>query len=785
MTGVTIILDTDKLRPPDAGATLVDSVAAYAAACLRLRDALAQSRPLTLHVTDRSAAAWLSQAAAAPSDRVRLTTVTPRSILAERWGVPIPPAVSDADIRQSRLLDEDIVPREGQNFDDALLEHFHGDGYAFRRFPLAHLASLLNGYDPLRRQDAAARLLAVRAFRDKMAQWEKFAPQEAVKTLVRRLRDDPAGLRHDLCHFHVLRHYPVSLGRKVLGDAWDVFQKARLDTADLDLTPGERDAVAKDVVYYLVGHKAALATPEDLLALLEQMSGVLFPEYAFLDGLLGQHLDWLAADLLRQIEAKFRPLQNQVGASLAALRRQIRPPYPSAPDPDWTAAQWLHWASAVYMPFYAWLEAAGQSDETVQGFATRFADWYYKHFTALKYAEPDKFAFTALYQDRARMAEADAVTLVLLVDNFNYVYFPELVRLFRRRDFTLQASEPRLSLIPTATEVGKAALIASSGDQTDLPSDSYPGLVKKEWADGLNGKGAAYLPYVGDLQGMTTREHDIYFLNFLPIDLALHEDARQTGRSHADAISDHLETLADAVAGFAQRFGVADRLHVYVLSDHGATRIARATVNVLDQDFFKKRALEKHHRFIALTDDAFAALPQVASAQCYLIDRHKFKTNQNYLAAKSYYRFLDTADTFFVHGGLTPEEVVVPFARFEVSPVRPNPPTVRLLKSEYRYAKRAPVEIEVGNPNPYPLEALSLRLIDQDSDEVILDSLPANAAQPVGLPTLFRKIPSLGYDRTVTLRVRFACQGRDFAPPDVTLDVALKSLMEVTDDFDL
>lgn len=784
MTAI-ILLDPDKLLPPVGGATVVGAISEYAPACLALRAALQGAGAISLHVTNRSVAAWLVQAAAPYSaDQVRLTRVTPRSILSERWGMAIPAGVSDGDIRQSRLLDEDIVPREGQGFADVLLEHFYGEGYSFLKFPLIHLASLLNGYDPLRRQDAAGRSLATRAFRDKIQQWEKSAPQEVVKTLIRRLRDDPAGLRRDLSRYKVLKNYPVTLGQKVLGDAWDVFRKAHVDATDLTLSAREREAVSTEVVYFLTSRKDKVQTSDDLIAMLAQMSGCLLPEYAFVETALNAHLDWLSPELLRKVEATFRPLQDRIGASLEGLRRRIRPPTPTAPEPTWTAAQWLTWASSVYMPYYAWLEAAGQSDAAMNEFATAFGDWYYTHFNVLKNSEPDKFAFTALYRNHGRMTEGETVTLILLIDNFNYVHFQELCRLFNRRDFTLQASEPMLSLIPTATEVGKAALIASYGDQADLPPDSYSSLVKK-WSDVLKGKTAGYLPYIGDLQNLTQREYDVYFLNFLPIDQSLHEDTRATGRSHADAIREYLATLTAAVADFARRFQLEERLVVYTLSDHGATRIARETVNVLDQDYFQKLAVEKHHRFVALSDDAFNKLPQVIEAQCYLIDRHKFKTNHNYLAARAYYRFLDTSDTFYVHGGLTPEEVVVPFARFEVAPVRPLPPTLRLLKTDYRYAKRAPVEFEIGNPNTYPLEAVSLRLIDQDCEEVILSTLSANAAEMVGLPTLFRKIPGEGHSRTVTLRVRFECQGRDFSLPDITFDIVLKSLMEVTDDFDL
>ncbi len=209
----TIILDTDRLLPPLAEATAVASIADYAPACLKLRAAAQGADPAVLHVTQRNVAVWLSELAAQfGDDCIRLTTVTPRSILSERWGVTIPTGITDAEIRQSRLLDEEIIPREGQGFSDALLEHFYGDGYSFVKFPLSHLAALLNGYDPLRRQDAATRPLAVRAFRDKIQQWEKFAPMDAVKGLISRLQDDPAGLRRDLCQYQGPAELP--------GDAW-------------------------------------------------------------------------------------------------------------------------------------------------------------------------------------------------------------------------------------------------------------------------------------------------------------------------------------------------------------------------------------------------------------------------------------------------------------------------------------------------------------------------------------------------------------------------------------
>jgi hypothetical protein len=61
--------------------------------------------------------------------------------------------------------------------------------------------------------------------------------------------------------------------------------------------------------------------------------------------------------------------------------------------------------------------------------------------------------------------------------------------------------------------------------------------VQKTWGTFLNGKTASYLANVGQMQEMRELEHDVLFLNFLPIDRALHEDSPADGqhalRSHS------------------------------------------------------------------------------------------------------------------------------------------------------------------------------------------------------------------------------------------------------------
>ena len=102
---------------------------------------------------------------------------------------------------------------------------------------------------------------------------------------------------------------------------------------------------------------------------------------------------------------------------------------------------------------------------------------------------------------------------------------------------------------------------------------------------------------------MDALEANLIFLNFLPIDKALHEDSGDTGQSHAQEVRERLQTLARAVAEFAKRFDAGERLKVWVISDHGSTRIAADMDNALDKSFYKELADKKHHRYLALSDE--------------------------------------------------------------------------------------------------------------------------------------------------------------------------------------
>jgi len=766
---------------------LVLDIDEYARTCRDVSNAIHQGTQLDICVRDPHVADWLPKFVAKyDADHTRVIRLTPRLALAERWGIAIPDDVTNKDILNSGVLKERIFPTPGQSFEDIVLQHYFGGELIFPSLQLQRLDVLLNSYHETNWDAALSLALVSRVFREKLCQWEDTAKNEDVRFLVNCLIENPAALRQDLINFKILKNYPPELGEKVLLKKWKTFRKRNIETDALVFNPEEAAEVATNVDYYLAREKSQITDPEKLLNLINQMSGNLNREFYIANDILREHPEWISEQVLSKLEERFAPIAVGLRSEFDKLHRSVKPNFPREPDNSWEARQWLDWVRIEYMPYYTWLEAQGITDNVVSWFSERFGDWFYENFSALKNSEQDLFEFASLSLEKERIREKGAISLVLLMDNLNLVHFDALCQSFNANGLTLETVQPKFSLAPTATEVSKAALISMQGSQTETPAEGYSEIVQKVWGGILKEQTARYLSKISELQNLQELKECLLFLNYLPVDEALHADVSHTGQNHADIISDLLDTLAKAVTTFAHKFQVKDRLNVYVLSDHGSTRIAKTVANVFDKTFYKGIAMDKHHRYLALDDDKFDSLPQVVDAQCYLFDRQKFGTRKNFISARGYYRFTDTSETFFVHGGLSPEEVVVPFARFSFAAIEPQPLTIRLLKREYRYAVKSQIAFEVGNPNNYDLTNVSMSLVDAENDEVILPVLKAHQlVQNVEFTTVFHKATNvLNRENTqhLLLRCRFNCQGRPFAPDDVTFEITLKAMMEEIDD---
>ncbi|MFQ5854903.1 MAG: hypothetical protein ACE5LU_04575 [Anaerolineae bacterium] len=719
MTLATIYLGSLELLGTISADVQVNGVADYVPAYDQLVRALHAGEDITVAVSDPNVGAWLRRLQDRyTSDRIQIVELTRRQRLREIWNIQVPNWVTEDQIARAQLLNVTISAPPGRDFEDFILEVFFSPFLAQRRLPLRRLDDLLKSHDPRQWSESMDRTLVSDIFRRRLQQWGDQAESPGEKLIIHWLQRSPEELAQKLAVLKVLIGYPPEIGRRVIGDRFDALAQLDLDLSGISVVESQIGSAVDQVRVYLKNLVESNTAHASLEAILEQASGHLEIEFDAVQRLLRSGEVSIDRDLVRRVRGLFAPVQRRphLDQALADLDLLISQPLPPEPDPDptnpWGDDQWLEWAEKQYLPYRFWLEEIGQLTGEIVDLANAYADWLYERYPAMRLSSP-RMIYRALPALRERMM-GDAPVLVLAIDNFNAKFLRDLTRYMRAQGYYAEELNYYVSMLPSCTEVSKKCLLA--GQPEPFKATAYEKVVEETWGQTLSGRRVRYLPHIGALRAVRQREHDVYFLNYLPLDMAFHQDEEQVGISHAQAARNYLRAVARDVRAFGERIGAERDLVVIVTSDHGSTRIPAQAPNLIDSAFFAKRVLDKHQRYVRISDSELHALPDNTRYQCYTFERERFGLDENYLAAKRHYRFLPTTGSTYIHGGLTPEETLVPVAVFTPLTVSPKPLTVRLLDREFYYARKSEVRVELVNTNAYPCESVRLEIQNPNVD---------------------------------------------------------------------
>lgn len=780
MSVIEIYLDNTAIIEPTSEDVLVESVADYAPAYAEVTTAIHASRPLRVIVRHRAAGIWLQRAREKyGANRFSVEEVTRRGRLADLWEVDVPAWASEQDIQRSGLLDiPPLRAQPGQRFEDVILEGFYSPFLTYDRLPLNYLVDLLDSYDRTRWAAADQRPIVERVKRRRLSAWAEAARSKGEQLLVQGLQEDPGALRSLLCRYRAVRDYPKDVGRRLLGKQFDQLQELHLALDNLRLDAQTAGDALDQIEVYLQTVTRADLSRDVVEQVLNQVSGYLLTEFNAIELMSRDEGVDVDRDLLDHVRSAFAPIQDRIRARLADLDLLIEPNRPPRPEPAWSLEQWLTWATQDYLPYRFWLEEVGQLDAEVAEFAEMYADWLYDNFLSIRVSHPN-VVYQATYNS-IRHLDDDHVLLFIMLDNFNYKFFADFQSMLQGHGYFCQAARPYLSMLPSATEVSKKAMAV--GSLQPFEGSAYRKPVEDTWSE-HTGRRVKYLPYVGDLKTIRQRAHDIYILNYMPVDEALHSNTRQTGISHAEAVRGKLRALAGTIHDFALRLGIEDALRVVICSDHGSTKIPAGVPNIIDKAFYTDRVTDKHHRYVSVSDAEMAALPENARYQCYFIEKERFQLDANHLAARGYYRFVKTDENYYVHGGLTPEETIVPYAVFERVTLELKRPTIRLLTDEFRYGVKTHARLEIVNPNEQALlnVDVSIQAPNVEANSVSLAEVPGLEARTVTIADVRIRRGAAEVDQ-LTVVVAYEFAGRAYRETH-EFGITMKSLMETTFDF--
>jgi hypothetical protein len=741
------------LQPSDL---VLESQEDYVSGYHRIAQAIHGDQDLRVLVRDKTVGRWLKvMAQRYGSAYITLEELTVRGQLQQQIGVEIPKNITDQQILDSGLLDLHIPALPNATFEDYVLEVFFGR-FLIVPLGLRRVGEIIASYAPEQWQAALRRPLVREAYRKRVRQLRGQLQGEgrlAEQQLLEWIDTSPELFIRNLSALRLLSAYPLALGKRVLGEIYPDLLRLKLDLRTVPIVVAGNDKAIDEIHLYLesLASRADATSFDDMLS---QTSGLLEIEFDTLHRLLTSGDIPISPDLVRRVQEKFEPLRHspRLAQALADLDLLISKEPPPEPEDDWQADQWIAWATKHYLPYRFWLESTGRLDDHIADIASGYADWLHKNYGQLIY-HSKHMAWKAVFDLKDPIKTYKGPVLVVVVDNLNAKFYPEFRARMQSEGYYEHSLSYCFSMLPSCTEVSKKCLI--TGHYAPFPETAYQSQVEGTWSERL-GKKVKYLGSIGALRAVTQRDSEAYFLNYVPLDITLHESEAHTGISHAQAIRAYLTSLAQDIRFFAHRIGAERDLMVVVLSDHGSTRIPRGAVNVIQGDFYRRRALDEHRRYISVSDEELAKLPENSKWDCYFLDRQLYELQSNYLVARRLYRFLPTDEDVYTHGGLTPEETLVPVAIYYPVVGSPKPLVVELMGSAKLYlGTKLDLTLEITNSNNHACDDVIVELSDPniEAEKATIQSVPQLKRVTI---TLSARCPSTADSSAKELHLRVA-----------------------------
>ena len=373
-----------------------------------------------------------------------------------------------------------------------------------------------------------------------------------------------------------------------------------------------------------------------------------------------KYADLLTPDLRRRLQTLV-PLTLEPVPSLTGL---------SLPE---QADAWQRWAVGSFIPYKFWLDDVAaptlEQIDAVEGPATQYGDWLFNNAAALLAND----SILTNYGVRERVSSAlqtnNSRVVWLIIDGFPAAFTSLLEQQLRAHGLERQSKQYAFAALPTITEVGILALVngltadssAYTLDRSEALNRAFPACK------------TAFAAVAGKFQAALDSNADLCCLHWQEIDKTLHRDDNEFDGPTArlETISELLnERLTKIVAAMNRQ---TDRPTKLIIStDHGATKCLRNGLNIKNAKITAAAAANPRERTVRLEGKLLTE--HIDATETYHLTPDVTRNPVAYIAARGY-RYFGSNDRGYRHGGLTPEETIVPviiaeMAAFTVEPLQ-------------------------------------------------------------------------------------------------------------------
>ncbi|MDO9566079.1 MAG: PglZ domain-containing protein [Candidatus Desulfaltia sp.] len=773
--------------PPD-DVILVESDGDYVRACQKLSRYWESHDCLRVWVRSKNHFAWLRDFTEQIGCSSKFEEKTARLVLAEQWNVTLPDWLTDADVLEQNLLEIDVDFQQRTHFETRFLTRFLGGTFQTDIFSASDIVPAIKTLVSNDAKEAFEKYpLLQRCLENRCDQWEERSSEIWLKEVCKRLPENSGEIWQWLSLWAGLHCYPDKLLEYVLAPEQILFVRGIPPGAvrDLPLEPTAREQMLTQIEFFFEEIREQVTSSDEFQKVVGWTTGKLSQEYRYISGILkSKQFPSTEADI-RVVQEKFKSCPGVSESQLNSLVFCVKPSRPTliGPEEDWSSAEWIRWTVKEYMPYRIWQVHNGQYDADLEQTVARFSDWYISEYASI-HKDPD-LSLTHCLRNITSSDSSGEFTIILLIDCLPIAFMKLLDQALRNVGLSRHDLHYRFAGLPTITEYNKTALLSGNWQNK---AGNYEAVLKNRSASDWSGKNVVYLSNLKSLSEMEApQETTIAVLNFVDGDEILHSDVEAKNTTHEDELHRIFSRMAESVNRLSQEWaGSKKNFNVYVVTDHGACRILDEEKRSFDSAVVNKLFANEKHRFSAVAEDQVNDIPD----NLWLLG-HRFKRpfsdeKMIYFLPRGHNTVRQTGITKgYMHGGATPEEVIVPTASYKMVKVAWKTPDMRFLnldlvketgRAKFYIQRVVTLKVEIQNPNPSDIRILRASVTSPETDlkscEVVV--IPAGSVNTLQMSCYFKKA-ALG-EKSLEIEIAYEVSGEQHTL-SLTLECEFKSAM--------
>lgn len=483
----------------------------------------------------------------------------------------------------------------------------------------------------------------------------------------------------------------------------------------LEVGPRETDTVLlieeklEDVAYppqitHLPTTESQSAFYQKVMTVLNEMTGSFEGERDALLEHLDRHLSLCSPVLLEQVRHKFINLP-ETNSKLQTLASRLPPKKPELPNPkDWKdTKKCFKWAVGSYLPYRYWMITNNQVDDEIEAMSQIYEEWLYNSYPKLL-NRPQQFVY-GTYQDIVQLLERQTV-LWVMIDNLPFFFRATLARHLKENGFRIEKIIRQLSMLPSETTISrKSALIGCLPNQIPEDANEADALLEA-WQNRTNQ--THILGKLNDFENIDQYQANLFIYIYNWLDKLGHTPSSKDFEREAEidtALARLISKLRIAMTQLTQ-IGPAT---LVISTDHGSTYLPHRGQGLsVPLAAMEDATYQEHRRFIRTS-----RRDVLNDTEWFYLDKDKFCLHHNYAVARGW-RYIGSRPRGYTHGGLSPEETIVPMFICELGKGESE-----LLQLYFEHAtdflrlgRPGKLAIRVRNPYRIPIESLEITLSD-------------------------------------------------------------------------